>query len=144
MSETGAASCVGALGATLGAGIGPLQGRHGLMIDALESVQLVTAEGELVTASKTENADLFWGLRGAGWNFGIVVEATFEVYDATWGGDVLEGDMRFPASLNESYWKALAALDETLPDILSITTVLSYSAATNSVGSCPPATVLVS
>ncbi|KAL3461916.1 hypothetical protein BJX64DRAFT_150703 [Aspergillus heterothallicus] len=126
--QTGAADCVGSIGATLGAGIGPLQGHLGLMIDALESVKLVTATGDLVTASKTENEELFWGLRGAGWNFGIVVEATYEVFDATNNGQVLEGDMRFPASVNQSIWENLKALDDSLPDILSITLILSYNA----------------
>ncbi|KAL2871241.1 uncharacterized protein BJX67DRAFT_343924 [Aspergillus lucknowensis] len=129
--QTGAADCVGSIGATLGAGIGPLQGHLGLMIDALESVKLVTATGDLVTASKTENEELFWGLRGAGWNFGIVVEATYQVFDATNNGQVLEGDMQFPASVNQSIWENLKALDETLPEILSITLILSYNAETD-------------
>ncbi|KAL6230189.1 hypothetical protein BDW75DRAFT_223377 [Aspergillus navahoensis] len=129
--QTGAAACVGSIGATLGAGIGPLQGHLGLMIDALESVKLVTATGDLVTASKTENPDLFWGIRGAGWNFGIVVEATYQVFDATNNGQVLEGDMAFPASMNQSIWENLKALDDTLPDILSLTLILAYNAATD-------------
>ncbi|KAL2810523.1 hypothetical protein BJX63DRAFT_422986 [Aspergillus granulosus] len=127
--QTGAAQCVGSIGATLGAGIGPSQGHLGLMIDALESVKLVTATGDLVTASKTKNKELFWGLRGAGWNFGIVVEATYKVADARNNGQVLEGDMRFPASANQSIWENLQALDDSLPDILSITIVLAYNAA---------------
>jgi FAD/FMN-containing dehydrogenase len=109
------------------------------MIDALESVKLVTATGDLVTASKTENPDLFWGIRGAGWNFGIVVEATYQVFDATNNGQVLEGDMAFPASVNQSIWENLKALDDTLPEILSLTLILAYNAATDEVRPLPTA-----
>ncbi|PYI18226.1 FAD-binding domain-containing protein [Aspergillus violaceofuscus CBS 115571] len=129
--QTGAAQCVGALGATLGAGIGPLQGRRGLMIDALTSATLVTATGAVVTASPTENADLFWGLRGAGWNFGVVVEATYTVYEATNAGQVLEGDMLFAASANASVWETLRAFDgegEGLSEGLALTVVLGWNA----------------
>ncbi|PYI35729.1 FAD-binding domain-containing protein [Aspergillus indologenus CBS 114.80] len=127
--QTGAAQCVGALGATLGAGIGPLQGRRGLMIDALTSATLVTATGAVVTASPTEHADLFWGLRGAGWNFGVVVEATYTVHEATNAGQVLEGDMLFAASANASVWETLRAFDgEGLSDVLALTVVLGWNA----------------
>lgn len=71
-SATVSSSCVGIVGATLGAGLGTLQGLHGVLLDSLESVRLVTASGEIVTASQTHNSDLFWGIRGAGHNFGIV------------------------------------------------------------------------
>ncbi|RAK72528.1 FAD-binding oxidoreductase [Aspergillus fijiensis CBS 313.89] len=127
--QTGAAQCVGTIGATLGAGIGPLQGRRGLMIDALTSATLVTAAGEVVTASATENADLFWGVRGAGWNFGVVVEATYQVYEATNAGQVLEGDMLFAASANASVWETLREFDgdDNLPDVLALTVVLGWN-----------------
>ncbi|RAL16600.1 FAD-binding domain-containing protein [Aspergillus homomorphus CBS 101889] len=128
--QTGAAQCVGSIGATLGAGIGPLQGHRGLMIDALEGVTLVTAEGEVVRASRTENAELFWGLRGAGWNFGVVVEASYTVYEATNSGQVLEGDMLFPASANRSVWETLRSFDDGedgLPALLALTVILSYN-----------------
>ena len=53
--------------------------KHGLTIDQLLSVDLVTADGEFVKASETENADLFWGVRGGGGNFGIVTEFEFRL-----------------------------------------------------------------
>ena len=112
----------------MGAGVGPLQGLHGLMLDALVSVKLVTATGDLLTASTTENEDLFWGIRGAGFNFGIVTEATYKVFDTTYEGKVLEGDFAFPASANRSIFEIIKSYDETLPAELSLSVVLTYNA----------------
>ena len=67
----GVISHTGAAGLTLGGGMGRLQRKFGLTIDNLLAVDIVTADGRLVHASEDENPDLFWGLRGAGPNFGI-------------------------------------------------------------------------
>ena len=69
MSHTGVA------GLTLGGGMGRLQRKLGLSIDCLRAVELVTADGRHVRASADEHPDLFWGMRGAGANFGIVDRA---------------------------------------------------------------------
>lgn len=126
--ETGSCPCVGMVGATLGGGVGRYQGLHGLIIDALESVELVTVKGDLITVSATENADLFWGLRGAGFNYGIVTSATYKVYDLTNKGNVLNADFMFPAELNETYFEILASYD-TLPAALSLYTLVMNDAA---------------
>jgi FAD/FMN-containing dehydrogenase len=69
----------GLAGLTLGGGIGHLMRKFGLTIDQLQSVDMITADGEFVKASEKENADLFWGVRGAGGNFGIITEFEFRL-----------------------------------------------------------------
>ena len=68
--------------------------KYGLTIDKLLSVDLVTADGEFVTASETENADLFWGVRGGGGNFGIVTEFEFRLNPL--GPEVIAGPIFWP------------------------------------------------
>ncbi len=84
----------GVAGLTLGGGIGWLHRKLGLTIDQLLSVDLITAEGEFVKASETENSDLFWGLRGGGGNFGIVTEFEFRLHPV--GPIVLAGPIFWP------------------------------------------------
>lgn len=84
----------GIAGLTLGGGIGWLQRKHGLTIDQLLSVDLVTADGEFVKASEAENPDLFWGLRGGGGNFGIVTEFEFRLHPV--GPIVFAGPIFWP------------------------------------------------
>jgi FAD/FMN-containing dehydrogenase len=84
----------GLAGLTLGGGVGWLERKYGLTIDQLLSVDVVTAEGKLVRASEEENADLFWGLRGGGGNFGIVTEFEFRLNPV--GPQVLAGAVIWP------------------------------------------------
>ncbi len=79
-TTTGTVSGTGLGGLTLGGGIGWLMGEYGLTIDNLLAVEIVTAEGQVLTASGTEHADLFWGVRGGGGNFGIVTDFKFQLH----------------------------------------------------------------
>lgn len=74
ISETGVA------GLTLAGGLGWMRGKHGLSLDNVRSVEIVTADGRCMTASENENRDLFWAIRGGGGNFGIITCFEFEVY----------------------------------------------------------------
>jgi FAD/FMN-containing dehydrogenase len=86
----------GVAGLTLGGGIGWLHRKLGLTIDQLVGVDLVTADGEFVKASESENADLFWGVRGGGGNFGIVTEFEFRLHAV--GPTVVAGPVFWPMS----------------------------------------------
>jgi FAD/FMN-containing dehydrogenase len=90
----GVVSHTGIAGLTLGGGTGWLQRKYGLSIDNLLSVDLVTAEGDQVTASEDENADLFWGIRGGGGNFGIVTSFEFRMRPI--GPQVMAGPVFWP------------------------------------------------
>jgi FAD/FMN-containing dehydrogenase len=125
------------VGASLGAGVGKYQGVHGLIIDALESVKLVTAAGSLVTVSKHQQPDLFWGIRGAGFNFGIVTEATFRVHDLTNKGSVLNVDFLFSGNVNQTFFEILASFNGRLPPKLALFGVLAHD-PTNGVSYTQP------
>src|SRR3954454_11590450 len=86
----GAISTTGIAGLTLAGGSGWLMRKHGMSIDNLLSVDLVTADGTCLTVSEHENADLFWGVRGAGANFGVVTSFEYRVHTV---GPILLGGM---------------------------------------------------
>jgi FAD/FMN-containing dehydrogenase len=76
----GVATTTGISGLTLGGGYGYLAGKYGLACDNLTSAEIVTADGEILKCCVEENPDLFWGLRGAGANFGIVTELQYRLH----------------------------------------------------------------
>ena len=90
----GVVSTTGIAGLTLHGGVGHLRRKHGLSIDSLLSVDIVTADGRLRRASATENEDLFWAVRGAGSNFGVVTSFEFRAHPV--GPMVMVGAVFYP------------------------------------------------
>jgi FAD/FMN-containing dehydrogenase len=106
----------GIAGLTLGGGIGHLTPSYGLTLDNLLAATVVTADGTVLTASESENAELFWALRGGGGNFGVIVEFTFQLYPV---GLLLGGHLDYlleDASVVLSVWRDLMA---SAPDSLA-------------------------
>jgi FAD/FMN-containing dehydrogenase len=93
-TPVGINSTTGIAGLTLGGGFGWLTRKYGLTVDNLVSVEAVTAEGKRLRASETENADLFWALRGGGGNFAVVTKFEFKLHQV--GPQLLAGLMVFP------------------------------------------------
>ena len=111
----GIISTTGVGGLTLGGGIGYLARRHGLSCDNLLSADVVTADGELLTASEDEHADLYWALRGGGGNFGVVTSFEFALHpvDTIYGGPIFYPVDR-AADVLEFYADFLAKAPEEL------------------------------
>lgn len=104
----------------MGGGIGPLTGAYGLLIDSLLSVEMVTGSGQILTVSATKNSELFWGMRGAGVNFGIVTSATYRIYDTINNGMVYNADMSFNGEKNETIFKILRTYQGTQDNKLAL------------------------
>ena len=108
---TGQVSETGVGGLALNGGMGMLQRRFGLTCDNLRSAQVVTAAGEVVTASETSHPDLFWALRGGGGNFGVVTSFEFQAHRV--GPIILAGLVAYPV---ERAPEVLAALRDFIVD----------------------------
>jgi len=106
----------GVSGLTLGGGLGWMVRKHGLALDNLISADVVTADGELVTASAIDNEDLFWGIRGGGGNFGIVTSFEFKVHPA---GTVLAGLVLHPLSKSGEALRFWREYEVTCPEEIS-------------------------
>ena len=108
----------GVAGLTLGGGTGRLQRHFGLTIDNLQAVELVTADGRIVRASESEEPDLFWGIRGAGANFGVVTEFEFKLHEF---GPLLHRGMRvYPASKVHEAWAMFRDFAAVAPDEVAL------------------------
>jgi len=113
----GVVSTTGVAGLTLHGGAGHLRRKHGLSIDSLLSVDIVTADGQIRTASAAENEDLFWAVRGAGSNFGVVTSFEFRAYPV--GPMVMVGAIFYPADDTVQLLRAWRDYVTTAPDELS-------------------------
>jgi FAD/FMN-containing dehydrogenase len=113
----GRVTTTGIGGFTLGGGYGWLSPKYGLACDNLISAQVVTADGRLLTASETENEDLFWGLRGGGGNFGIVTSFEFRLHAA--GPMVVGGMLMHPLERAREVLRAYRDYVDAGPDELA-------------------------
>ena len=133
-TTAGNVSHTGVGGLTLGGGMGWLARQVGLACDNVESYTVVTADGETVRATATENPDLFWGLRGGGGNFGVVTEFEFRLHPTT--GDALACDLYFDPS-DETGRDAIRTWRDLLPDAPRAATLTSDTATAGEASSLP-------
>jgi FAD/FMN-containing dehydrogenase len=116
-TPTGTNSIVGMAGFTLGGGYGSLMGAYGLAADNLLSAQVVTADGQLVNANEQEHADLLWGLRGGGGNFGVVVSLEYRLYPLA---TVVSGLILYPLEQASTVLPRFNDFLATAPDALTV------------------------
>ncbi|MEO7385305.1 MAG: FAD-binding oxidoreductase [Gammaproteobacteria bacterium] len=117
-TTAGTVSHTGAAGLTLGGGFGRLGRRFGLSCDNLISVDVVTASGELVRASKDENRELFWGLRGGGGNFGIATAFEYRLHEVN--QTILGGPIIFPFDRAREILNFFVEFTANAPDELNL------------------------
>jgi len=110
----GVVSSTGVAGLTLGGGLGWLMGKHGLALDNLISVELVTAEGKVLHTSTGDHPDLFWALRGGGGNFGIATAFEFALHPT--GTDVVGGPIVHPIEASRDVLTFFRKSTRSLPD----------------------------
>lgn len=113
----GEVSVTGVAGLTLGGGMGFLRRKHGLSCDSLKSVDLVTAEGQCLTASADEHAELFWGIRGGGGNLGVVTSFAFHLHPV--GPALYEANVWYPLEQGREILRGWRDYAERSPDEVS-------------------------
>jgi FAD/FMN-containing dehydrogenase len=118
----GFVSLTGVAGLTLGGGFGYLTRRWGWTTDNVVGMELVTADGRLVRASDEEHADLFWGLRGGGGNFGVVTGIEYKLYPV--GPEVVGGVVAWPASEAPAVLELYRSLAEKAPPELTLVALI--------------------
>ncbi|MFL5777668.1 MAG: FAD-binding oxidoreductase [Chloroflexota bacterium] len=110
----GVISHTGVGGLTLGGGYGYLGRRFGLACDNVMSAEVVTANGDVLSASPDENPDLYWGIRGGGGNFGVVTGFEFRLH--SFGPDILSVDLAYGLDDAPAAFRAMLDLSEDAPD----------------------------
>ena len=130
-SAVGSCPCVGVLGAGLGGGHGRLQGLHGMSIDSMRRMRVVLASGKAINVSPTENADLWYGIRGAGQNFGVVIEADFQTAPQVPKGSHYDVEMQFADSELEKVLELMnQQIKAPLPPQLAVDIVFGANTTT--------------
>jgi FAD/FMN-containing dehydrogenase len=124
----GMADDTGVAGSTLGGGLGWLRRKHGLGIDNLRSVDVVLANGEFVRASESRNEDLFWAIRGAGGQFGVVTSFEFDLHAV--GPEVASAMVYYPGDVTPEVLRAYREYTASCPD--EVTTLAFHSFAPGS------------
>lgn len=124
----GMAADTGVAGSTLGGGIGWLRRKYGLGIDSLLSVEMVLADGSVVRASEDSHPDLFWAVRGAGGQFGVVTSFEFALHPV--GPRVARAMVYYPASVSADVLRSYRRYARTAPD--EVTTLAFHSFAPRS------------
>jgi FAD/FMN-containing dehydrogenase len=120
----GVVSVTGIAGLTLGGGLGWLNGRYGLACDNLISADVVTADGQLLTASTQQNEDLFWGIRGGGGNFGVVTSFGYQLHPVD---VVLAGALSYPLDTATHVLRFYDDFVKAAPDELSTAVSLALT-----------------
>ena len=123
VTTAGTVSHTGVGGLTLGGGFGRLARRFGLALDNVRAVEIVTANGAILRANAHENADLFWGVRGGGGNFGVVTAFDFAVHPMQ--RPVVGGTIMFPRSQAKSVLAFYADYEGEAPDDLALDALLT-------------------
>ena len=113
---------VGVAGLTLGGGLGYLTRRFGWTVDNLDEVEIVTADGQIRTANRHQHADLFWALRGAGANLGVVTRFTFRLHEV--GPTVYGGLIAWPFERADAILKAYWTITAEAPRELAVWMIL--------------------
>jgi hypothetical protein len=113
----GQAPPTGISGLTLGGGFGVLMGKYGLALDNLISLDVVTADGHFLKANASENADLFWGMRGSGGNLGIATSLEYRLHELT---TVLGGPILYPIEKANEILRFYRDFVQTVPDELEV------------------------
>jgi FAD/FMN-containing dehydrogenase len=114
----GVVSSTGIAGLTLGGGLGWLMGKHGLALDNLLSVDIVTADRTLLKASADENADLFWAVRGGGGNFGVAAAFEYRLHPV--GPTITGGLIAYPFDRARDMFRVYRELTASAPDELML------------------------
>ena len=121
----GVVSTTGIAGLTLGGGLGWLMGKHALALDNLLSVDLVLADGRVVTASEQDNTDLFWAVRGGGGNFGVATSLEYRLHPV--GPQITGGLIAYPVDMAWDVLRHYRDVADRLPDELSLVGTLAHA-----------------